>query len=120
MSKIKKYNIIMKIFVMILLLALVFDYNLMGAYALNFDVPDKTYLISKTDKRIAPGITESEIITNDESGNNQNIDYACEIDLSKDSKTKIISGYGNYIPDTWRMDTVSNQAKAAEKGAFVT
>ena len=39
--------------------------------------PEGTYVISETEQKIAPGITESEVITNNSSGNNQNIDYFC-------------------------------------------
>lgn len=58
--------------------------------------PDGTYVISNTEQRIAPGITESKIVTNKTSGNNQNIDYTCEVDLANTSTTKIIAGYGGY------------------------
>lgn len=77
--------------------------------------PDGTYVISNTEQRIAPGITESKIVTNKTSGNNQNIDYTCEVDLANTSTTKIIAGYGGYNASSWKMDKLSNQAKAAEK-----
>lgn len=77
--------------------------------------PDGTYVISNTEQKIAPGITESKIVTNKTSGNNQNIDYTCEVDLANTSTTKIIAGYGGYNASSWKMDKLSNQTKAAEK-----
>ena len=80
--------------------------------------PDGTYVISNTEQKIAPGITESEVITNNESGTNQNIDYFCEVDLAGTSTTKIISGYADYNGSKWKMQRVSDQAKAAQKAGY--
>lgn len=77
--------------------------------------PEGTYVISETEQKIAPGITESEVITNNSSGNNQNIDYFCEVDLKGTSTTKIISGYADYNANKWKMQRVTDQAKAAQK-----
>ena len=77
--------------------------------------PEGTYVISETEQKSAPGITESEVIPNNSSGNNQNIDYFCEVDLKGTSTTKIISGYADYNANKWKMQRVTDQAKAAQK-----
>ena len=91
------------------------------ATALTVDVENvgaNTKLTSKTDYAVAPGITESHIITHDKDGSNQIQAYALEIDLSNPN-VGLIASYKNYMNDlaaapTWGMQTVRDQAAAAE------
>ena len=71
----------------------------------NSVVSQKTYLV-------APGVTEQTLILNDESGNNRNVCYAMEIDLSNPN-VELLSGYRNMDPDNWGTQATSEQAKAA-------
>ena len=41
--------------------------------------------------------------------------YICEVDLANTKTTKIIAGYKDYNGNVWGMQTVREQAKAAEK-----
>ena len=112
-AKVKKVT--SRLLVVLLTLAMAFDYNIAMAYAAsNITLPDNQYLVSQTDNNIAPGIKESHIVSNDKAGNRQNMDYVCEVDLKNTKTTKIIAGYSNYNGSSWGMDTVRNQAKAAE------
>ena len=82
------------------------------------NVGANTKLTSKTDYAVAPGITESHIITHDKDGSNQIQAYALEIDLSNPN-VGLIASYKNYMNDlaaapTWGMQTVRDQAAAAE------
>ncbi|MCD7774214.1 MAG: phosphodiester glycosidase family protein [Clostridiales bacterium] len=77
-----------------------------------------TYLTSKTDYTIAPGITETHITTNNSSGSRQNQGYAIEVDLN-DSTTSILASYKDYDASSWGMQSVRNQAEAAEKALGV-
>lgn len=114
MRKKSNNKILSRLLVFLMVIALVgTDASVVAAASIT--PPDGTYVISNTEQRIAPGITESQIVTNDSSGDRQNIDYLCEVDLSGTSTTKIISGYGNYDATKWSMQRVSDQAKAAEK-----
>ena len=73
--------------------------------------------VSETAYPLAPGVTEYVTYTNEPSGLNQNIDFFCEIDLDQ---AEIMAGYANLegiLTDqeiTWRMQTVSDQAKSAQ------
>lgn len=91
------------------------------ATALTVDVENvgaNTKLTSKTDYAVAPGITESHIITHDKDGSNQIQAYALEIDLSNPN-VGLIASYKNYMNDLaaapeWGMQTVRDQAAATE------
>ncbi|MDU5920545.1 MAG: phosphodiester glycosidase family protein [Clostridiales bacterium] len=113
-AKVKKVT--SRLLVVLLTLAMVFDYNIAMAYAAsNIKLPDNQYLVSQTDNNIAPGIKESQIVSNDKTGNRQNMGYICEVDLANTKTTKIIAGYKDYNGNVWGMQTVREQAKAAEK-----
>ncbi|MCD7774202.1 MAG: phosphodiester glycosidase family protein [Clostridiales bacterium] len=71
------------------------------------------YLTSQTDYTVAPGITEKHITTNNSSGSNQNQGFAIEVDLSNPT-TSIISSYKDQNASSWGMQTVRDQAAAAE------
>ncbi len=76
---------------------------------------NNTYLTSKTDYTVAPGITESHITTNNATGSNQVQGYALEVDLSNPT-TSVIASYKDYNPDKgWGMQRVRDQAIAAEQ-----
>ena len=113
-AKVKKVT--SRLLVVLLTLAMAFDYNIAMAYAAsNITLPDNQYLVSQTDNNIAPGIKESQLVSNDKTGNRQNMDYICEVDLKNTKTTKIIAGYNNYDGSKSGMQTVREQAKAAEK-----
>lgn len=114
MRKKSNKRLLSRLLVLLMVVALVgTDASVVAAASIT--PPDGTYVISNTEQKIAPGITESEVITNDSSGNKQNIDYFCEVDLSGTSTTKIISGYGDYDATKWSMQRLGDQAKAAEE-----
>lgn len=78
-----------------------------------------TKLTSKTDYNVAPGITESHIITHNKDGSNQIKSFALEVDLSNPN-VGILASYRNYMDNltgtpVWGMQTVRDQAVAAEK-----
>ncbi|KMW25696.1 hypothetical protein HMPREF0977_01559 [Clostridium sp. 1_1_41A1FAA] len=113
-AKVRKFT--SRLLVVLLTLAMAFDYNIAMAYAAsNITLPDNQYLVSQTDNNIAPGIKESQIVSNDKTGNRQNMGYICEVDLKNTKTTKIIAGYKDYNGNVWGMQTVRDQAKAAEK-----
>ncbi len=113
-AKVRKFT--SRLLVVLLTLAMAFDYNIAMAYAAsNITLPDNQYLVSQTDNNIAPGIKESHIVSNDKTGNRQNMGYVCEVDLKNTKTTKIIAGYKDYNGNVWGMQTVRDQAKAAEK-----
>ncbi len=75
-------------------------------------------LTSKTDYSVAPGITESHIITHRKDGTNQVQSFALEIDLNNPNVGVLASykGYMNNLADSpsWGLQTVRDQATAAE------
>ena len=87
------------------------------ASAVSFDksvLGSDSYLTSKTDYTVAPGITESHITTNNSTGSNQVQGYALEVDLSNPT-TSVIASYKDYNPSAgWGMQKVRDQAYAAE------
>ena len=94
---------------------LIFSSVAVGASAVDFTSPEDMYLISKTDSRIAPGVTESKVVTNGKDGDSQVMGYAVQVDMSENAKTGIIAGYNNYDGSTWAMQTVRDQAAKASK-----
>ncbi|MCD8356299.1 MAG: leucine-rich repeat protein, partial [Clostridia bacterium] len=71
-------------------------------------------VISSKEYAIAPGITESDIVLNDDSGTNQNKGFVMEIDVSNPDVT-LKAGYKNYDATSWGMQNCLDQAAAAEK-----
>lgn len=110
----KLRKLLSKVLIFMTIITLTVGSNASLIAAANIIVPEGTYLVSNTTKKIAPGIKESTIVTNNKSGTKQNIDYACEIDLEGTATTKIISGYAGYDASSWKMDKLTNQAKVAE------
>lgn len=79
----------------------------------NTKLGDDTYLTSKTDYVLAPGITESKITTNNSTGTNQNVSYAVEVDMSNPT-TSVIASYKDYDGSKLGFQKVRDQAYAAE------
>lgn len=110
-----------------LLLTLVMLFSVMTpmmsftATALTVDtdkIGENTKLTSKTDYAVAPGITETHIITHNTDGSNQVQAYALEIDLSNPN-VGILTSHKNYMGNlaaspSWGFQTVRDQAIAAE------
>ena len=103
----------------LLCVLMLFSSVAMGASAFDFTAPSDMYLISKTESKIAPGITENKIVTNGQDGDSQVMGYAVQVDTSKNAKTQIIAGYNNYDGNTWAMQTVRDQAAKAAKARNV-
>lgn len=80
-----------------------------------FTVPDGMYLVSNTQKKIAPGVTENRIVTNKTSGNEQVMGYAVTVDMSKGSTATLMASYADYDGSKWKMQTVRQQAAQLEK-----
>lgn len=77
-------------------------------------------LISKTDYNLAPGAVETEIVINDETGNNRNVIHAIEVDLTNPNisvmpTNKNISETVDYTnTENWGIQTVTEQAAHVE------
>ncbi|MCD7774213.1 MAG: phosphodiester glycosidase family protein [Clostridiales bacterium] len=71
------------------------------------------YITSATTYKVAQGVTETHITTNNASGTTQNQGYVLEVDLS-DPTVSIISSYKDQDASSWGMQTVRDQAEAAE------
>lgn len=93
---------------------LIFSSVAVGASAVDFTSPEDMYLISKTDSRIAPGVTESKVVTNGKDGDSQVMGYAVEVD-TKNPTTGFAVGYNDYNATQWKLQTVRRQAAAIEK-----
>lgn len=70
-------------------------------------------LIKDTISRIADGVTEHEVITNNPKGNDQKIDYMCFINIS--DTIKIEACYGKDDASKWGMYSTTQQAKYYEE-----
>ncbi len=81
----------------------------------DFTVPDGMYLVSNTQRKIAPSVTENKIVTNKTSGNEQVMGYAVTVDMSKDSTATFMASYADYDGSKWKMQTVRQQAANLEK-----
>ena len=75
---------------------------------------DNMYLIQKKKTQIAPGIVETQIVTNGTDGDSQVMGYAVSVDLSGGLAT-LAGGYADYSGAEWKMQTVRQQANAYEK-----
>ena len=76
------------------------------------------HFVSETEYPLAEGVTEYVTYTNNSEGRDQNIDYFCEIDMTK---AKLMAGYANMSTlleggeMKWQMQTVSDQVKETQK-----
>lgn len=87
----------------------------MFAFADGFEAPDGKQLTTFKEYNVAPGITEQHITTISSSGGEQVKSYAATIDLNN-SNTGIMASYKDYDKSgKWGMQTVRDQAAAAEK-----
>lgn len=69
--------------------------------------------IKDTVTKIADQVYEHEVITNNEAGDDQKIDFICEIGKSED--IKIVAGYGQDDASSWSLTPTTDQAAAYEK-----
>lgn len=76
-------------------------------------IADGDILIQDTITKISDGVYEHEVITNSEEGNDQKIDYLCEIEPS--DTIKVVAGYGQDSADKWCLTSTTDQAKAYMK-----
>ncbi|MBQ6865174.1 MAG: phosphodiester glycosidase family protein [Clostridia bacterium] len=72
-----------------------------------------TFLTSKTEYAVAPGVTEARITTNDSTGVNQVTAYVLEIDMTNPD-TSIIASYKDYDGNNYGFARVRDQAYSAE------
>ena len=89
-----------------------------GAIDYNADALEDDYykLISKKDWELAPGITETEIVINNEDGSKRQVVHSVKVDMNN-PYTKIIPGYKGMVPTAgnYGTESTSTQAKNAEK-----
>ena len=96
---------------------MVFSSLPMSVFAMDFDtskLASNTFMTSKTDYVVAPGVSETQFTLNDKSGASQQMGYALEVDLNN-PYTSIVTSYKNYDATSWGLQTVRQQAAAAEK-----
>lgn len=74
---------------------------------------DNTYLTSRAEYAVAPGVTESHITTNNGAGTNNVQGYALEVDLNNPN-ISIIASYKDYDASSWGMQKLRDQAYAVE------
>lgn len=84
------------------------------AYANTYTPPEGRHLIALNKSRLAPGVNETEVVTNDSTGKSQVTGYALEVDISLPT-AGIIATYKDHNASTWGMQTVREQAAAAER-----
>lgn len=70
--------------------------------------------LSKKEYAIVPGVTETDLVMNNEARTYQNKGFVMEVDLKRED-VSIMAGYKDYQGTSWGMQTCLNQAKAAEK-----
>lgn len=88
--------------------------DIAGAAVGDGSLPAGYVKIEETKNTIAPGISDKKIVMNTESGNQQNIVFACEVDMSKET-VGFLAGYKNYDGSVPGLQTTTDQAAAAEK-----
>ena len=86
---------------------------LAAGVTVNTDNDDYHVVVSQKDYAISPGVTETNIIFNNESGQNQNKVYA--ISVAPDAEAEIMASYRNMDGNTWGTQVMSEQADAAER-----
>ena len=81
------------------------------------EIPGTAYhVISKKNYSIAPDISESVIITNNDAGNSQTVANVMQVNPNE-GRAKIVAGYGNRNPKElgWTLKTTTEQAHVYEK-----
>lgn len=89
----------------------------MFAVALTVDkkkLPEDTFLSTFDSTTIAPGVEEAIFTVNDTDGKHQVQCYSIEVDLSEPTAS-VVASYKDYDGSQWGMQTVRDQAFAAEK-----
>ena len=82
---------------------MVFSSLPMSVFAMDFDtskLASNTFMTSKTDYVVAPGVSETQFTLNDKSGASQQMGYALEVDLNN-PYTSIVTSYKNYDATSW-------------------
>ena len=99
-----------------------------GAQTDDFSAPEIVYdesygtyynLISKNDYVLAPGITESEIVLNNDEGSHRQVAHVVEVDIHN-PYTKVIPSYKGMIPKagSYGVQVMSQQAAFAEANGY--
>ncbi len=90
-------------------------------YAINSSESSDDYynLISKTDWDIAPGITESQIVLNNDDGSRRQVLFVMEADLNNEY-VKVINSYNGMVPEygSYKTGVMSEQAAYAEANGY--
>ena len=90
-------------------------------YTINSTTSTDDYynLISKKDWDIAPGITESEIVLNNDAGSRRQVLYVMEADLNNEY-VKVINSYMGMVPQygDYKIGTMSQQSAYAEANGY--
>ena len=90
-------------------------------YTINSTTSTDDYynLISKKDWDIAPGITESEIVLNNDDGSRRQVLFVMEADLNNEY-VKVINSYNGMIPEygNYKTGIMSEQAAYAEANGY--
>lgn len=73
---------------------------------------DGDILVKDTLTRITDGVVEHEVVSNTAAGNDQKIDYMCEIELG--DTIKLEAGYGQDNASSWTLVSTTDQAAAYE------
>ena len=73
-------------------------------------IAENDILIKDTITNITSGVTEHEVITNVSTGDDQKIDYVCEINPV--DTVKVVAGYGKDNADSWSLTRTTAQAAA--------
>ncbi|VEU83278.1 CotH kinase family protein [Acholeplasma hippikon] len=108
-------NILPKSFILVLAaFMLIFTLTTNKAYGSTYMPPDGRFLIAYNESRLAPGINEAEVITNGADGKSQVTGYALEVDINLPT-AGIIATYKDHNASVWGMQTVRQQAAAAER-----
>ena len=107
-----------KFWTLLVCLAFIGVFSLVSSFLLKTEevfAESNRYDVVTSSRNISTGVTETKYITNDkETNNDQVIAYAVKVDLSGNKNT-LIAGYRNYDNSgNWGLQTVREQAKAAE------
>ena len=107
-----------KFWTLLVCLAFIGVFSLVSSFLLKTEevfAESNRYDVVTSSRNISTGVTETKYITNDkETNNDQVIAYAVKVDLSGNKNT-LIAGYRNYDNSgNWGLQTVRDQAKAAE------
>ena len=95
----------------------------MGVFAAtpSYDEQASDYykVVSKKDWELAPGVIESEIIINNETGDRQQVAHVVEVDINNEY-TKVIPSYKGMIPTpgNYSVEVMTKQAAFAEANGY--